>query len=166
MGWNGRTHSDPWTPLVPHGLYGSICYFECPLEQVDRKIQLNIIKPKTLLGGLTYVYFQGIPNSLLICFMEKKNLKWMLSNYPHDLGNLHISMAYTVVTKQLGAVPSRCSVRIVVTVSANSGQVAIRIQDMAGGIRRINTWAGNGRSTKKHWHLPYGTITEHHREIG
>ena len=72
MGWNGRTHSDPWTPLVPHGLYGSIRYFECPLEQVDRKIQLNIIKPKTLLGGLTYVYFQGIPNSLLICFMEKK----------------------------------------------------------------------------------------------
>ena len=34
------------------------------------------------------------------------------------------------------------TVRIVVTVSANSGQVAIRIQDMAGGIdRRINTWA-------------------------
>ena len=30
--------------------------------------------------------------------------------------------------------------RIVVTVSANSGQVAIRIQDMAGGISRVKTW--------------------------
>ena len=44
---------------------------------------------------------RGSPIACWFVSWKKNNLKWMLSNYPHDLGNLHISMAYTVVTKQL-----------------------------------------------------------------